>query len=106
MNDTDIPVTDRRHPQWRQGHISSQAGRERATLPVEPGLRGSRVRFSFSVPADRPATTKRSDNCIQWVVHLHRKLPGADLDQAFELPVRYRHAAAVTAHTRTLYAVR
>jgi membrane protein implicated in regulation of membrane protease activity len=61
--------------------------REHATLPVEPGMRGSRVSFSFSVPADQPATTEPSDNCIQWVVHLHRQLPGADLDQTFELPV-------------------
>jgi hypothetical protein len=61
--------------------------RERATLPVEPGLRGSRVSFRFSVPADQPATTEPSDNCVKWVVHLHRQLPGADLDQTFELPV-------------------
>jgi hypothetical protein len=61
--------------------------RERAELSVEPGMRGSRVSFRFSVPADQLATTAPSDNCIKWVVHLHRTLPGADLDQTFELPV-------------------
>jgi len=75
-------------------HIASQDGRERATLPVEPGLRGSRVSFSFSVPPDQSATTEPSDNCIQWVVHLHRKLPGADLDQTFELPGGYHKGTA------------
>lgn len=61
--------------------------RERAAVNVEPGLRGSRLSFRFSVPADQPATTDPSSNYISWVVHLHRELPGADLDQTFELPV-------------------
>ncbi len=61
--------------------------RERANVAVEPGMRGSRVRFRFALPDDLPTTTEPSDNYTMWVVHLHRKLPGADLDQAFELPV-------------------
>lgn len=61
--------------------------RERAAVSVEPGLRGSRVSFRFSVPAGQPATTDPSNNYISWVVRLHRELPGADLDQTFELPV-------------------
>ena len=60
---------------------------ERAELAVEPGMRGSRVSFRFKVPADQPTTTEPSDNCIKWVVHIHREMPGADLDQTFELPV-------------------
>ena len=61
--------------------------RERVEASVEPGMRGSRVSFRFSVPAGQPATSAPSDNCIKWVVHLYRKLPGADLDQTFEIPV-------------------
>ena len=29
MIDKDIPIADSRHPQWKQGHISSQASKER-----------------------------------------------------------------------------
>jgi hypothetical protein len=61
--------------------------RERAEVSVEPGLHGSRIRFLFQLPAGQPATSEPSDNCIKWVVHLNRKLPGADLDQTFEVPV-------------------
>jgi len=61
--------------------------RDRASVTVEPGVQGSRVRFRFAIPADLPTTSERSNNAIMWVVRLQRKLPGADLDQVFELPV-------------------
>ncbi|UCE90208.1 MAG: hypothetical protein JSW10_05160 [Pseudomonadota bacterium] len=61
--------------------------RERGDVPIQPGTRGARVSFRFAVPSDQPATTEPSDDCIKWVVHLFRKLPGANLDQTFEVPV-------------------
>jgi hypothetical protein len=76
----------------RRGHKNNTrhedvVWRERAEVSVEPGSGGSRIRFLFQVTAGQPATTEPSDNCIKWVVHLHKKLPGADLDQMFEVPV-------------------
>jgi len=50
-------------------------------------MRGSLIRFRFALPVDLPTTTAPSVNYLTWAVHLHRKLPGADLDQTFELPV-------------------
>lgn len=76
----------------RRGHKNNKRSehvvwRERAEIPVEPGMRGTRAKFLFKVPVGHPATSEPSDNCHQWIVHLHRSLPGADLDQSFELPV-------------------
>lgn len=61
--------------------------RDRVQIEAEPGMRGSRVRFSFSIPEDQPATTPPSRDYIKWVVHLHAAMAGADLDQTFEVPV-------------------
>ena len=68
-------------------HHETVLWRERARVAVEPGMRGSRVRFRFLLPDDMPTSTEPSNQYTRWVVHLQRKLPGADLDQTFEIPV-------------------
>jgi hypothetical protein len=54
---------------------------------VERSGRGLRVRFTFQVPDDLPPTGEKSDDYRKWVVRVQADLPGADLDQAFEVPV-------------------
>ena len=54
---------------------------------VERSGRGMGLRFTFQVPADLPPTAERSDDYHKWVVRVQGDLPGADLDQAFEVPV-------------------
>ncbi len=54
---------------------------------VERSGRGIRLRFTFQVPDDLPPTEEPSDDCHKWMIRVQGELPGADLDQAFEVPV-------------------
>ncbi len=54
---------------------------------VERSGRGLLVRFTFHIPADLPPTAEKSDDYHKWVVRVQADLAGADLDQAFEVPV-------------------
>ena len=54
---------------------------------VERSGRGLCLRFTFPVAEDLPATAEKSDDYHKWVVRVQGDLPGADLDQAFEVPV-------------------
>lgn len=57
------------------------------TARVEPGLRGTRLSFRFTVPAGLPPTTPHSDDHHYWKVHLRADIPGIDLDHGFEIPM-------------------
>lgn len=46
-----------------------------------------RLRFTFQVPDDMPPTQEPSDDYHKWMIRVQGELPGADLDQAFEVPV-------------------
>jgi len=57
---------------------------------------GVRARFTFALPEDVPETEDPSASYHKWTVRVAAKLPGADLDQAFEIPV-YRTAEPLLA---------
>lgn len=54
---------------------------------VEAAALGVRLRFTFEIPADLKASQPKSDDQIYWAVRVRAELRGADLDQAFEVPV-------------------
>ena len=57
------------------------------TLP-DVGRSGSGVRFryTFEVPEGLPPSREPSDDYHKWVIRVQADLPGADLDQLFEVP--------------------
>jgi len=57
------------------------------TLP-ELGRSGSgvRLRYTFEVPEGLPPSEEPSDDYHKWVIRVQADLPGADLDQVFEVP--------------------
>ncbi len=67
--------------------------------------RGHLVRFTFQIPGGLPPTGEKSDDYHKWVVRVQADLAGADLDQAFEVPVLVLdpvlHAARPTLATPT-----
>lgn len=54
---------------------------------IERSGRGMRLRFTFQVSDDLPPTQEPSDDYHKWMIRVQGELPGADLDQAFEVPV-------------------
>lgn len=54
---------------------------------VESVALGVRLRFTFEVPEELQPSQPKSDDQIYWAVRVRAELPGADLDQAFEVPV-------------------
>ncbi|KPK37309.1 MAG: hypothetical protein AMJ69_11955 [Gammaproteobacteria bacterium SG8_47] len=59
--------------------------RQRARL--EPAVRGTRLSFSFQVPADLPESDVPSSDYKEWLLEVRAALPGADYDRSFEIPV-------------------
>ena len=59
----------------------------RETLP-DIGRSGSGVRlqYTFEVPEGLPPSEEPSDDYHKWVIRVQADLPGADLDQVFEVP--------------------
>ncbi len=57
------------------------------TIP-EVGRSGSgvRLRYTFEVPEGLPPSGEPSDDYHKWVIRVQADLPGADLDQVFEVP--------------------
>ena len=57
------------------------------TLP-DVGRSGSgvRLRYTFEVPEGLPPSGEPSDDYHKWVIRVKADLPGADLDQVFEVP--------------------
>ena len=49
--------------------------------------RGVRLRYTFEVPEGLPPSEEPSDDYHKWVVRVQADVPGADLDQVFEVPV-------------------
>ncbi len=65
---------------------STEWGKE--TLPeVERSGSGVRLRYTFEVPKGLPPSGEPSDDYHKWVIRVQADLPGADLDQVFEVPV-------------------
>ena len=64
---------------------------------------GVRARFTFELPEGLPETEEPSDSYHKWTVRVAAKLPGADLDQAFEVPV-YRTPEPLLAERAALVA--
>ena len=57
------------------------------TLPdVERSGSGVRFRYTFEVPEGLPPSREPSDDYHKWVIRVQADLPGADLDQVFEVP--------------------
>ncbi|RMH19108.1 MAG: hypothetical protein D6701_05355 [Gemmatimonadetes bacterium] len=54
---------------------------------VESAGLGVRLRFTFELPADLPPSEPESDAYVWWTIRVRAALPGADLDQTFEVPV-------------------
>ena len=65
---------------------------------VEPGLRGTRLRFLFQTPADLPDSGAAGDSRYEWTMQITGRLPGADFDRRWEIPV-LRDAGPQTART-------
>jgi hypothetical protein len=65
---------------------------------VEPGLRGTRLRFLFQPPADLPGSSTGDNSRYEWTVQIAARLPGADFDRSWEIPV-LRDAGPQTART-------
>ena len=58
------------------------------TLPeVGRSGRGVQLRYTFQVPEGLPPSQEPSDDYHKWVVRVQADVPGADLDQVFEVPV-------------------
>ena len=57
------------------------------TLPeLERSGGGIRLRYTFEVPDGLPPSGEPSDDYHKWVVRVQADVPGADLDQVFEVP--------------------
>ena len=57
------------------------------TLPdVGRSGTGVRLRYTFEVPEGLPPSEEPSDDYHKWVIRVQADLPGADLDQTFEVP--------------------
>ncbi len=54
---------------------------------VEPGMRGTRIRFNFKVPTDLPESEQPASSYHEWALDLNAALPGADFDRRFDIPV-------------------
>ena len=54
---------------------------------VERSGSGVRLRYTFEVPEGLPPSEEPSDDYHKWVVRVQADIPGADLDQVFEVPV-------------------
>ena len=58
------------------------------TLPeIERSGTGVRLRYTFEVPEGLAPSEEPSDDYHKWVVRVQADVPGADLDQVFEVPV-------------------
>ena len=66
---------------------SESVGWATETLP-DVGRSGSgvRLRYTFEVPEGLPPSGEPSDDYYKWVIRVQADLPGADLDQVFEVP--------------------
>lgn len=56
-------------------------------VKLEPGMRGSRVRFCFQVPDGLPESEQADSDYHEWKLNLSGELPGVNLDRGFEIPV-------------------
>ena len=54
---------------------------------VEPGLRGTRLRFLFRSPTDQPESSAGDGGRYQWTVQIAGSLPGTDFDRSWQIPV-------------------
>ncbi len=61
--------------------------RVRGLANTTPGSKGTRLGFRFEVPGDLPPSALESFDYHQWKVVLSARLPGADLDREFIIPV-------------------
>ena len=58
------------------------------TLPeIERSGTGVRLRYTVEVPEGLASSEELSDDYHKWVVRVQADVPGADLDQVFEVPV-------------------
>jgi hypothetical protein len=65
---------------------------------VEPGMRGTRLRFLFQSPAELPDSSEEDSSRYEWTVQIKGRLPGADFDRSWKIPV-FRDAGPHTART-------
>ncbi len=61
---------------------------------VEPGMRGTRVRFAFDTPADTPQSADPDDDGYEWTVNLRSEMAGVDFDRDWKIPVFLTRARA------------
>ncbi len=66
---------------------------------VQPGRRGTRLRFLFQPPGDLPASSEGDDSWYEWMIQISASLPGADLNRSWEVPV-FKDAGRQTARTQ------
>ena len=58
------------------------------TVPrVERRAGGVRLRYTFAVPEGQPPSAPASEDYHKWLIRVRGRVPGADLDQVFEVPV-------------------
>ena len=58
------------------------------TVPrVERSAGGVRLRYTFAVPEGSPPSAPPSKDYYKWLIRVRGTVPGADLDQVFEVPV-------------------
>jgi len=54
---------------------------------VEPGLRGTRLRFLFHTPAELPGSSTADNARYEWTLQIAGRLRGSDFDRSWEIPV-------------------
>lgn len=54
---------------------------------VVPAAQATRLQFRFAVPSGLPESQEHSDRYHLWRLNVNAKLPGADLNRSFEIPV-------------------
>jgi len=79
------------HVYWRRSGNKRERREEvvwqdRRPLRIVPGPQGGRIAFDFRPPAGLPSSSEGSDH-HQWVVAVHARLAGPDLDHRFTIPV-------------------
>jgi hypothetical protein len=66
---------------------------------VQPGMRGTRLRFLFQPPDELPESSEGDTSWYEWTVQISADLAGADFNRSWEIPV-FKDAGRQTAREK------